>query len=76
MLNIQSLENEPSEICSRLSENCQKAGFLRPIRSKITLAKEKDRRKRNGEEEERRRGENKKQWFFILEIVFGGQKTV
>ena len=57
-------------------KNCQKAGFLRQIRSKITLAKEKDRRKRNSEEEERRRGEKKKQWFFILEIVFGGQKTV
>ena len=49
---------------------------MRPIRSKITLAKEKDRRKRNSEEEERRREEKKKEWFFILEIAFGGQKTV
>ena len=49
---------------------------MRPIRSKITPAKEKDRRKRNSEEEERRREEKKKEWFFILEIAFGGQKTV
>ena len=53
-----------------------KSRFLRPIRSKITLAKEKNRRKRNSEEEERRRGEKKSNGFFILEIVFGGQKTV
>ena len=49
---------------------------MRPIRSKITPAKEKDRRKRNSEEEERRREEKKKECFFILEIAFGGQKTV
>jgi len=33
----------------------QKAGFLGPISSKITLTKEKERRKRNSEEKERRR---------------------
>jgi len=46
-------------------KKCQKAGFLRQIRSKITLAKEKDRRKRNSEEEERRRGEKKAMVFYI-----------
>jgi len=33
----------------------QKAGFLRPISSIITLAKEKERKNRKGEEQERRR---------------------
>ena len=33
----------------------QKAGFLSPINSKITLTKEKERRKRKSEEKERRR---------------------
>ena len=35
----------------------QKTGFLRPIRSKITLAKKKEKRNRNSEEGEKRRRE-------------------
>ena len=42
-------ENQPNEICS------QKAGFLSPRSSKITVTKEKERRKRKREEKERRR---------------------
>ena len=38
-----------------MSEN--KAGFLAPISSKITVTKGKERRKRKSEEEERRRKE-------------------
>ena len=36
-------------------KKAQKVGFLRPIRSIITLAKEKEKRNRKREEEERRR---------------------
>ena len=37
----------------------QKAGFLGPISSKITLTKKEERRKRKSEEEERRRSKRK-----------------
>ena len=61
-----------------MSEN--KAGFLAPISSKITVTKGKERRKRKSEEEERRRKEKIMVvlLFFImatLEISFGRKKT-
>ena len=52
-------DTQPNEICSHLSERREKAGFLSPKSSKITVTKEKERRKRKSEEKERRRRENK-----------------
>ena len=79
--NISNLffENQPNEICSHLSEMCQKAGFLSPRCSKITETKEKERRKRKSEEKERRRKRKKAMATLVvfiiatLEIVFGGE---
>ena len=53
------LKNEPSEICSHLSDRWPKGKLLRQISSKIALAKENERRKRKSGEEERRRREKK-----------------
>ena len=53
------LENQPNEICSHLSEKMSKGRFLKPENgSKITVTKEKERRKRKsdrGDQERRRR---------------------
>ena len=49
-------KNHPNEICSRLSEK-RRQGFLSPRSSKITVMKEKERRKRKSEEK------RKKQWL-------------
>ena len=48
-------ENQPNEICSHLRDTRQKTGFMGPISSKITLTKEKERRKGKNKKEERRR---------------------
>ena len=48
-----------NEICSHLSKKASKRGL---IRCKITLTKDKGRRKRKSEDVDRRRGE-KKQWL-------------
>ena len=63
-------ENQPNEICG------QKAGFLRPRSSKITVTKEKERRKRKREERERRRRAKSMAALVVfiiatLEIIFG-----
>ena len=56
-------ENQPNEICSHLSEKVSKGRFLKSENgSKITVTKEKERRKRNSDEKERLRRE-KKQWL-------------
>ena len=47
----------------------QKAGFLGPISSKMTVTKEKERRKRGGEEKERKRREEKKSNGFTLSFT-------
>ena len=47
---------------------------MRPIRSKITLAKEKNRRKGNSEEEERRRGEKKSNGFLYWKLFLADKK--
>ena len=59
----------------------QKASFLGPINSKITLTKEKEKRKRN--REEKKGGIEKKAVVALLvfimatlEIIFGRKKTV
>ena len=44
----------------------EKAGFLGPISSKMTVTKEKERRKRGSEEKERRRREKKKAMASLL----------
>ena len=45
------LENQPNEICSHLTEKASKGRFLKPENdSKITVTKEKERRKRKSEE--------------------------
>ena len=45
------LENKPNEICSHLTEKASKGRFLKPQNgSKITVTKEKERRKRKSEE--------------------------
>ena len=53
------MENHPNEICSHLTEKASKGRFLTPENgSKITVAKEKERRKRtenDGRDQERRR---------------------
>ena len=64
----QFLKNEPSEICSHLSDRWPKGKLLRQISSKITLAEENERRKRKSEEEERRRRENKS-WMVALSKI-------
>ena len=56
-------------------KSLQKAGFLSPISSKITLTKEKERKKRKSQEEERRRREKAMVALLVfimvtLEIVF------
>ena len=54
-------KNEPSEICSHLSEKGPKGGFfLRMIFSKTILAKEKEREKKSEEDERKRR--EKSEW--------------
>ena len=54
------LENQPNEICSYLTEKASKGRFLTPENgSKITVTKEKERRKRKSEEI-RKGGEEKK----------------
>ena len=47
----------------------QKAGFLSPRSSKITVTKEKERRKRESEEKER--GEEKKAMVALLVFIIG-----
>ena len=53
------LENQPNEICSHLTEKESKGRFLNKPEngSKITVTKEKERRKRKSEEI------SKKQWL-------------
>ena len=44
------LENQPNEICSYLTEKASKGRFLKPENgSKITVTKEKERRKRKSD---------------------------
>ena len=50
-------ESEPNEIYSHVSEKGQKAGFFAPKISRITISREKERRKIKSEEDERRRRE-------------------
>ena len=66
------MENQPNEICSHLSEN--KAGFLGPISSKVTVMKEKEKRERKSEEEERRRRE--KSMVALLVFIMATLKIV
>ena len=59
------LENQPNEIRSHLTEKASKGRILKPeTGSKITVTKEKERRKgkSNGGDQERRR-RKKKQWL-------------
>ena len=59
------LENQPNEIFSHLTEKASKGSFrfLKPENgSKITVTKEKERRKRKSGEI-RKGGEEKKQWL-------------
>ena len=59
------LENQPNEICSHLTEKASKGRFLKPENgSKITVTKEKERRKRKIEEI--RKGEEKKKAMVAL----------
>ena len=60
---IPFLENQPNEICSHLTEKASKGRFLKLENgSKITVTKEKERRKRKSGEI-RKGGEEKKQWL-------------
>ena len=53
----------------------QKAVFLGPICSKITVAMEKERRKRKKKEEERRKREKSNGWTFSFYNGYFGRKT-
>ena len=69
------MENQPNEICSHLTEKASKGRFLKPENgSKITVTKEKERRKRKSEET-RKGGEEKKSngctLSFYNELYFG-----
>ena len=50
---IQFLKTSPTKFAATWVKKRQEAGFLRPISSKITLAKEKERKNTKSEEEER-----------------------
>ena len=77
------MENQPNEICSHLTEKASKGRFLKPENgSKITVTKEKERRKRKSEEI-RKGGEEKKDngctlsfYNELLWIVFGRKKLL
>ena len=79
-------ENQPTKFAVIWVKRRQKAGFLSPRSSKITLTKEKEGRKRKSEEKERRRrkgGEEKKAMVALLvviiatvEIGFGRKKLL
>ena len=63
------LENQPNEICSHLTEKASKGRFLKPENgSKITVTKEKERRKRKSEEI-RKGGEEKKAMVALLVFI-------
>ena len=63
------MENHPNEICSYLTEKASKGRFLKPENgSKITVTKEKERRKRKGEEI-RKGGEEKKAMVALLLFI-------
>ena len=70
------------EICSHLSKKASKDRFLGLISSKITLTKDKGRRKRKSEDVDRRRGEKSNGCTlnfyngYCLETVFGQKNTV
>ena len=54
------LENQPNEIYSHLTEKASKGSFLKSENgSKITVTKEKERRKRKSEEIRKKGEENK-----------------
>lgn len=57
MVSSRFFESEPNEIYSHVSEEGSKGRFFTPKSSRITISREKDRRKRKSEEDERRRGE-------------------
>ena len=78
------MENKPNDICSHLTEKASKGRFLKPENgSKITVTKEKERRKRKSEEI-RKGGEEKKAMVallvfimsYTLDIVFGRKKLL
>ena len=65
------MENQPNEICSHLTEKASKGSFLKPENgSKITVTKEKERRKRKSEEI-RKGGEEKKAMVALLVFIMG-----
>ena len=63
------MENQPNDICSHLTEKASKGRFLKPENgSKITVTKEKERRKRKSEEI-RKGGEEKKAMVALLVFI-------
>ena len=64
------LENQPNEIYSHLTEKASKGSFLKSENgSKITVTKEKERRKRKSEEIRKKGEENKAMvaiWIIIM----------
>ena len=65
------LENQPNEIYSHLTEKASKGSFLKSENgSKITVTKEKERRKRKSEEI-RKGGEEKKAMVALLGFIMG-----
>ena len=63
------MESQPNEICSHLTEKASKGRFLKPENgSKITVTKEKERRKRKSEEI-RKGGEEKKAMVALLVFI-------
>ena len=67
MISSRFFEDEPDKICSDLSEKGPKGRFLRPISSKITLAKEKEKKKEGAKG--KKGGEEKKKTRVTL-LVF------
>ena len=64
------LGKQPNEICSHLTEKASKGRFLKLENgSKITVPKEKERRKRRGTEEIRKGGEEKKAMVALLGFI-------
>ena len=78
------MENQLNEICSHLTEKASKGRFLKPENgSKITVKKEKERRKRKSDGgDQERRGRKKSNGYTLsfynelLDIVFGRKKLL
>ena len=69
------MKTNPTKFAIICVKKRQKAGFLRPRSSKITVTKEKERRKRKSEEKERRR-RKKKAVVALLVFTCSGTRLI